>query len=262
LYLLDKIQLLLITLLLSAPIFAQQNKLATIELHEAVSAYVDRPGDLYILQKDNSLLKFDTLGQLLYKKQMDKNVTVFDPRDGARMFTYQKETGKCSFYSEETKQEFLIEQQHAIEPTLACSSGDHNIWLFDHADFSIKKINSSTSKVVAESVISQKQFTAKPQILALREYQNFLFVLEKNSGILIFNSLGIQIKKIPVTGIDYINFLGEELYYKKNNKLIFHDLFDSTVREVDIDPTCNFALLTDSRRYLVYPNRVDFFRNR
>lgn len=177
------------------------------------------------------------------------------------MFKYQKETGQFSFYSEETKQDFLIEQQYAIEPTLACASGDHNIWLFDHADFSIKRINPSLSKVLAESLIDQKQFSTQPQLLLMREYQNFLFILERNSGILIFNSLGIQIKKIQVTEIDYFNFLGEELYYKKNDKLIFYDLFDSSIHEEPVDPASKIALLTDSRRFLIYPNRVDIFKN-
>ena len=240
---------------------AQQNKIATIEINEVVSAYVDRPGDLYLLLKNNTLKKFDSIGNELYGKKYTATPTLFDPRDGARMFMYQKETGLCSFYSNETKQEFIIEQQYAIEPVLACASGDHNIWLLDKADLSIKRINPSLTKVLTEATINQKQFIQKPEILSMREYQNFLFIHEKNSGILIFNSLGIQIRKIPATEITYFNFLGEELYYKKNEKLIFHDLFDSATREVPVDPSCTIILLTDRRQFLLYQNRLEIFKN-
>jgi len=260
-YLGDKrLTLVIITLLLSVAVFSQQKKISSIELSDVEAAYVDRPGDIYIYQKNNTLKKFDSLGNLVLEKKFDQQPTVFDPRDGARMFTYFRKSGQCSYFSEETKQEFLIEQQYAIEPIMACSSGDHNIWIFDQADFSIKRVNPSLSKVVAESIIDQKQFTHQAEIIFMREYQNFLFLLEKNSGILIFNSLGIQIKKIPATEIGYFNFLGEELYYKKNDKLIFHDLFDSSMREESVDPNCTFALLTDRRQYVVYPNRVDIFK--
>lgn len=258
-----KLTLLLLALLLFATAFSQQHqkKITSIELRDIESAYVDRPGDIYIYQKNNTLKKFDTLGNLVLEKIFDQNPTMFDPRDGARMFTFFVKGGKCSYFSEETKQEFLIEQQYAIEPIMACSSGDHNIWLFDQADFSIKRVNPSLSKVMAESIIDQKQFSHQAEVIFMREYQNFLFLLDKNSGILIFNSLGIQIKKIPVAEISYFNFLGEELYYKKNDKLIFHDLFDSSIREELVDPSCLFALLTDSRKFLVYQNRLDIFEN-
>jgi hypothetical protein len=239
--------------------FAQQNKIASIELKDVVSAYVDRPGDIYILQQNNHFHKFDLQGNTILDKQLTQSPTYFDPRDGARMFLYQKENNQFTFYSEETEQKFSLEPQYAIDPALVCSSGDHNIWLFDQSDASIKRINPSQSKVLVESLIDQKQFTGKPDFVFMREYQNFLFILDKNSGILIFNSLGIQIKKISITSIEYFNFLGEELYYKKNDKLILHDLFDSSIRELPIDPTCKFALLTDRRKFLVYPNRLDIF---
>jgi hypothetical protein len=241
--------------------FAQQEKITTINVANVEVAYVDRPGDLYLKLNDNTLLKFDTLGNLLYKKKLE-DFTVFDPRDGARMFQYQKTKGVFSFYSEETSQEFHIEQQYALEPVLACASGDHNIWLLDWSDVSIKKINPAQSKVLVESLIDRKQFTKPLDIIAMREYQNFLFVHEKSSGILIFNSLGIQIKKIADKEIEWFNFLGEELYYKKKDKLIFHDLFDTSMREEPADPLCTFALLTDRRKYLIYPAKVDIFKNR
>lgn len=242
--------------------FAQSNKIATAELQDVASAYIDRPGDLYLLLKNNTLKKFDSLGNLLYEKKHAVAPTLFDPRDGARLFMYQKETRLCSFYSDETKQEFMVESHYAIDPVLACSSGDHNVWVLDRADLSLKCINPILTKVTAELPIDQKQFSVQPQFTSMREYQNFLFLLDKNSGILIFNRLGIQVKKIFITDIDFFNFLGEELYFKKNDTLYFLDLFDSSTHQESVDPLCTFILITDSRRFIIYPNRLEIYKNR
>lgn len=248
-------------LLVSTIAYSQQKKINTIEIDNIQAAYVDRPGDLYIREKDKVIKKFDVQGKLVNTFWFDNSPTTFDPRDGARMFVYFIQTQHCEFFSQETKQEFVIEQHYAIEPTLTCSSGDHQLWILDHSDWSIKRVNPIQSKVLAEGLIDQKQFSTPPQFTFMREYQNFLFLIEKNTGILIFNNLGIQIRKIEAPEVEYLNFLGEELYYKKNDKLIFYDLFDTSVREQSIDPACHFALLTDTRTFLTYPDRVEIFEN-
>ena len=247
-------------LFLPIHIFAQ-NPIATIDISNVQSAYVDRPGDLYLLLKDNTLKKFDTLGSLV-SSQLLESPTTFDPRDGSRLFIYSQHSQRFSFFSQETKQEFSVEQHYAIDPVLACASGDNQVWVLDRSDWSLKRINPSQSKVIAEALIDQNQFAKIPEFTFIREYQNFLFMIEKSSGILIFNSLGKQIKKLEAPKIDYLNFLGEELYYKVNNKLLFYDLFESTTREVPVDLGSRFTLLTDVRKYVVYPNRVDIFKNK
>lgn len=253
---------LLLLLLITSPLFlTAQKKLTSIDINNVVSAYVDRPGDLYILHTDNKISKFDTLGMPIGNMSFEQIPTVFEPRDGARMFIYFADTKKGSFFSPETKQEFSIQNHFAVEPILATSSGDNNIWIVDKADWSIKRFDPKASKIVAEALIDRTQFEGEPKIMAIREYQNFLFVLEKNTGILIFNGLGKQIKKIEGNKIPYFNFLGEELYYIKDDKLFFYDLFDGTTREETVDKKSLYTLLTDARKYVVYSDRIDVFEN-
>lgn len=235
---------------------AQPKKIASIEIGDFQSASVDRPGDLYLFQK-KSVRKISQRGKSQEEISLDDSPTVFEPRDGARMFQYSAKNQLCSFFSAGTKQEFKIEAHYAVEPVLVCSSGDHQLWVLDKSDWSVKRVNPAKATVVSEARIDQKQFAAAPEFLEMREYQNFLFLIERTTGILIFNSLGIQIKKIEAPGINYINFLGEELYYKQNDQLILYDLFDTTTRTMPVDPACRYALVTDTRTYLVYPKRVD-----
>lgn len=253
---------LFILLLITSPLLSlAQKRITAIDIKDVASVYVDRPGDLYILHTDNTISKFDTLGMAVASPKFETTPTVFEPRDGARMFIYSAETKKGSFFSSATNQEFIIHDYYALEPILATSAGDNGIWIVDKADWSIKRIDLKTSKVIAEALINRTQFEGDPKIIAVREYQNFFFVLEKNTGILIFNGLGKQIKKIDAPKITYFNFLGEELYYIKDDKMIFYDLFDGTTREEGADKKALYTLLTDARKYVVYTDRIDVFYN-
>lgn len=253
---------LLLLLLLASPLLASaQKKIATIDIKDVASAYVDRPGDLYILHTDNKVTKFDTLGMVAADMGFEKAPSVFEPRDGSRMFIYFADVKQGAFFSTETSQGFFIYDYFAMEPMLATSSGDNQVWIVDKGDWSVKKFDPKGGKIVAEALIEKNQFEGDLKITAAREYQNFLFLLEKNTGILIFNGIGKQIKKIEGKDIPYFNFLGEELYYRKGDKLIFYDLFDSSTREETMDPKCLYTLLTDARKYVVYADRIEVWEN-
>jgi hypothetical protein len=257
----DKLKkILLLLLLTSTHAFAQPVLVTTIKISDVQSAYIDRPGDLYILQKKNMIKKFDIQGNLISELNFEKKLTAFDPRDGARLFSCFNST--CSFFSDETKQELIIEKEFAIEPSLICSSGDHNVWVLDKADFSLKKISPSESKVLTEVILDLELFKKKPEILFMREYQNFLFILDKNVGIVMFNGIGKKVRVISEPNLTYFNFLGREIYFKKDNKLVFYDLFDTATREEPIDPTCKYALISDVRTFLIYENKIDIFEIR
>jgi len=253
--------LLLLLVLIVPVLVTAQKRITAIDIKDVASVYVDRPGDLYVLHTDNTISKFDTLGMPVASPKFETIPTVFEPRDGARMFTYSAETKKGSFFSSGIRQEFTIHDHYALEPILATSAGDNGVWVVDKADWSIKRIDLKTLKVIAEALINRAQFEGDPKIVAIREYQNFFFVLEKTTGIIIFNGLGKQIKKIDAPKISYFNFLGEELYYVKDDKLIFYDLFDGSTREEAVDKKALYTLITDARKYIVYSDRIDVWEN-
>jgi hypothetical protein len=234
-----------------------QQKTISINAKDIAFAYVDRPGDLYILKQDNVLMKIDQRGMVVSEQSFSEPLSLFEPRDGARMFAYHNQSQRCYFFSAETKQEYKIEQEYAINPILVCSSGDYHIWILDSEDFSLKRVNPVQSKVIVDTPINTKQFTTAPEIKSMREYQGFLFMHEKNTGIIIFNSIGMQIKKIPGANIEYFNFIGEELYYKVNDKLIFLDLFDSSTREERLVQGCKLMLFTDTTQYTQFEDRLE-----
>jgi hypothetical protein len=93
----------------------------------------------------------------------------------------------------------------------------------------------------------------------IREYQGFVFALNPDKGIYIFNSLGKHIRTLEVKGTHQFNFLGQELYFTQGKAVKFFDLFTAESREIPTEKPCRFVVLTDERMLLVNARSIDIF---
>src|SRR5688572_2170847 len=124
---------------------------------EIVFATVDRVGELYVVTKKGQIQKFDVDGKLISLYRNGPVPTLFEPRDGSRLFAYFRKERKIEYLNpsfEATKSE-IIDSAFVIDPWLACSSGDHNLWVLDAADRTMKKINPRTSTVEVDVKIPE-----------------------------------------------------------------------------------------------------------
>jgi hypothetical protein len=239
-----------------------QKKITSREISdEILFATIDRVGELYVITKKGQIQKFDVNGKLLSLYKNEPIPTLFEPRDGSRLFAYFRKERKIQYLnpSLEPSNSALIDSAFVIDPWLACSSGDHNIWVLDAEDKSIKKISPRTSTVEVDVMIPDNLSRDFSNIKSIRDYQGFFFLLDEEKGIHIFNGMGRWIKTISVQALSYFNFLGEELYYPVGNGLTFVNLFSGEKREIPLKKPFTFALLSDERLFLVHTNSIDFF---
>lgn len=254
--------LLAILLCVALPFYVAGQQRVTVQLKgEITGASVDRPGDLYIQFADGTIRKYDGNGKLLQEVKPKVPLTVFEPRDGSRAFSYERPGQWYSFAWFGSFNQVKIADEFAIEPWLVCSSGDTNLWVVDAADLSIKKINTGKGSIDVEVLLSRDVHKRKEDLVSIREYQNFLFIHNKNTGIEIYNALGRQVRVIPGKDILYFNFLGEELYYLQKGKLFFFDLFDSSTREIVLEKEVKLLLLTDQHTFQVFDNSIVIGKN-
>ena len=238
-------------------------KIKTLTLTDTIIASaIDRPGDFYVVTASGQLQRFDKNGKLLLLHKADQAPTLFDPRDGARLFIYYRGGQQYEFLnpSFEPLSSYRVDSSFAIQPWLICPSGEYKLWVLDKADHSLKKINVRASVVEVEVVVVDPASAGyTTAFTTMREYQNFVFLLDPSTGIHIFNALGKHLRTIPAEGIDTFNFLGEELYYLSNDKLEFFNLFTAETRHLDVPPGYTHALLTDERMILLTPHTIEIF---
>ncbi len=253
-------------LFLFTPSFAQR-KIISLTLNDTIiNAAIDRTGDFYVVTKTAQIQRFDQDGKLTLLYKARKIPTLFDPRDGARLFIYYREDQHYEFLSPSFEPipsaSWRIDPAFAIQPWLICPSGEYKLWVLDSMDQTLKKINVKASEVEVEVIVDPMLIENVTSFKTMREYQGFVFLLNPMKGISIFNNLGKHIKTIPVSGIQQFNFLGEELYYLRNDKLQFFNLFTAETREIKIEGEYTAALLTDQRMILFLPQSIEIFEFR
>ncbi len=253
---------LLVALLLAAASTLAQQKIKSFEVSDTILfATVDRPGDLYLVLKDGQIHRYDKNGKLSIAYKHENAPTLFDPRDGARLFAYYRAQQSYEYFnpSFESTASYRIDPAFAIQPWLICPSGDHKLWILDKADNSLKKINAQHTEVEMEVLIDSTLIRNASSFTAMREYQGFVFILNPARGIYVFNGLGIHIKTIEEKGVTAFNFLGEELYFLKNGNISFLDLFTAQTRTIRPFKVSRQVLLTDERQFVVGFKSVDIF---
>jgi hypothetical protein len=243
--------------------YGQFKKIKTVTLNYTPhAAAVDRPGELYLLE-GKRIEQYSPGGVLQQKGELPFVPDIFEPRDGSKMFAFSRRENTFLFFSpmfaalSEARPQ-KADSAFAIHPYFVCSAGDHDLVILDSADWSLKKINLRTNRMIFESVISDSSLYLN-SISYVREYQNFVFMLDKNRGILIFNMLGKLLKTIPARNINYFNFLGEELYFLDKDKLVFFDLFNTESRSIKLPYPPDLALITDENLFLVRTRRLEVF---
>ncbi len=241
---------------LAAGTVAQKTLKSLTLIDKTVFATVDRPGDLYIVSKGGRIQKFNVDGTLISEYKTGPAPTLFDARDGARLFAYFRDDQYYAYLNPS----FDVTAKHAIDPALTikpwlvCASGDHNIWILDGEDKSIKRINNTTSGV---DVDIRLDFSDKFRLTYMREYQGFLFLLDLDEGIRIFSNMGKPLMTLGYPGLASFNFFGEELYYVVGNNLRLFNLFTAHTREIPLAKGGEFVLMTDVRLFSVLGNKAE-----
>jgi hypothetical protein len=236
--------------------FAQLGKkLYEFEETKITTVAIDRLGEFYLQVENQSIKKYNTEGKYLatFEPQTD-SVTSLHPWNPLNVFLYNRNTKTLLFLDRSLKvvQKIIIEPSLAIEPWLACAGNNNtNYWLYDKADFSLKKINLANETILSEIDLTRLYTSQVPDVVYLREYQNLLFLLDKNAGIKIISITGKLIQSLPSSGISNFSFVGEELYYFTQSKIKFYDLYTQQQHEIEVDKETKFALATDERVILV-----------
>lgn len=250
----------ILLLLASSPLLAQKSKPVIVTLPDSVTAaYIDRPGELYVQTSNGVLHRYDKDGNLKATAQDATPPTLFDPRDGARLFAYYRDKQQYTYLNPFFEAGILnpIDAAFAAEPWLACASGDYNIWVLDAADWSLKKIDTQKGIVLVEVPVTSLTADKRKTITYMREYQGFLFLLEHGKALHLYSSMGKHLRTLEAPGIRYFNFLGEEMYFDTNGRLQMVNLFGAPYYYVEGLASQNLILQSDERMFLVHGKTVE-----
>jgi hypothetical protein len=219
---------------------------------------VDRLGNFFLVLSNGNIRKYDPDGKVLAELKNGKDPTLIEPWFHPKIFLYDQSNQLCTTFDRNFKnpERQTIDPFVAIQPLLACPTNDNKLLVLDRADFSIKRVNPGSHEVIREFYIDSTK--TRLNFVYIKEYQNLIFLLDRNSGILIYSNVGKKVNQLK-TDANNFGFFGEELYFLRKDKIVFFDLYTEKTRELDVGEG-EFILVTDERILLAKDNgRVTIF---
>lgn len=229
-------------------VYSQTNltKLKEFKATQVTRVTVDRLGNFFLVNSQGKIKKYDATGKLVASVKQP-SLALIEPWYHPSIFIYTRKNQTYSIYGRnfENRKDYIIEPALAIEPTLVCPTHDNKLWILDKADWSLKKVNPLTNQVLQEFTLDTSVLNASSDFVYLREYLNLIFLVDKNSGILILNHLGKVIETLKIQNLQQIYFFGDELYYYENNSLTFFNLLTEERHSIKLPEATVQAVITD-----------------
>ncbi|MBF9252271.1 hypothetical protein I2I11_03110 [Pontibacter sp. 172403-2] len=225
----------------------------------------DRSGNVYLLDDKYNLLRLDPLG---------RPIDTFSPPTRGRISTIEAWNPMKMLLFYQDRQDVMLLDRFmrpisSINLTdvnyqgiakAASLAADDGFWLFDETNVTLSKLDAHLRKPVIETPLNLILDKEHFDVRMLREYQNMVYLLDYNSGIFVFDNLGNYLKKLPLTGVSYIGFRNNELYFVQKDELHFLDLY---TLEEHVQPLPHklylSAIVNDSRVFLFRQGAADVY---
>ncbi|MEM7103196.1 MAG: hypothetical protein AAF502_08710 [Bacteroidota bacterium] len=183
--------------------------------------------NIYAVDEDGELIKFSPEGEELYRfNEFTLGMpTLIDATNPFKVLLYYPEFQTVVTLDNtlsKTGSFDLFDLDFDIIEAL-CFSNDGNIWLYDPISFKVKKIDNSARTLLSSSDLSLVLESAlEPSFLLERE--NWLFVNDPESGILVFDVYGEYSKTLDMPGLRSFQVVDGRIIYFNDKTLHAFDL--------------------------------------
>jgi hypothetical protein len=208
----------------------------------------DYLGNIYTID-DNEIAKYSPAGALI-SSFSDKNagtITSVDASNPLRVQVFYMDFGQIIYLDDVLSvigSKISLIEQGLDQATLSCSSWDDGIWLYDPQDFELKRLGSDLRLSHQSGNINQLVgIEANPNFII--EKNNFVYLNDPLTGILVFDQFGTYYKTLPVRGIDRFQVSGEQVFYLQDGKLMSYNM--QTFQHANLPITSDRDALLDMR---------------
>lgn len=223
-----KVSLTLILLVISNALPAQYILLDSVQVNSPTYLTSDRSGNIYTGDNLGNIYQYDQELKLVneYSPNKKGNISVLEPWNPLKIFVSYSDLQEYLFLDR-----FLVNANRfrlnglSTFVGLSAPSLDNNLWLVDFSTFSLKKYNLNFGQVDIDRPFDLLLDPKKFNITHIREYQNLLFISDKNSGILVFDNLANYLYKIDANDVEYFSFIGNTIIYIQGKNIVALDLY-------------------------------------
>ncbi|GAA4367046.1 hypothetical protein GCM10023185_38570 [Hymenobacter saemangeumensis] len=210
--------------------------LRQIPLKNPGAASLDRRGALYVADASNNLQQFGAEGLPLnrYAPPLPGNVAQVEAWNVTNILLFYDDRQELVMLDRFLTPLAQLRLSEYFEGTVrvATLAPDNHIWLLDESNLVLREFDSNTLRLTQSTPLDLLIGCSRPDFRFLRQYQNNTYLVDRNSGIYVFDNLGNYRKKLPFAGLSTLGFRGDELYFVQDGSLRFFHLYNLTERSL------------------------------
>ena len=226
----------------------------------------DRLGNLY-LSNDNFLWRYDNNGDSIgaFNSKRYGEITFVDVTDPYQILVFFKDYNQVLYldnYLTVNGDATDLQSLGYDQVSMVCQSREKGIWIFDQIKQKAYRLNSSL-KVTHETVNLAQWFGKRILPNYMIEYNNKLYLNEKESGLYVFDHFATYLNKIPVIGNEQVQLMDDKILYFQadSNKLCQYKLKDFRATCEKLDATnCRDARVEKNRLFILKPKEAVIFK--
>jgi hypothetical protein len=231
---------------------AQLRLLHTYRLDQPVRYFtIDNLGAYYIITRRNELIKFDEQGQWIgnHRQQVLGDLRSVDVVNPLQLLLFYPEFSTLLQLDNMLYQtnRFEIGGLQLGEHSQVCRSFDNNFWVYDERAFRLRKL-AFDLRTVVEGEWLQNEFKGGLAPSYLVEHMERVYLNDPQRGILVFDLYGRYLKTLPITGIDRIDFFGDQLFYIRSGNLYRYHLRALKEEPLVLPPTVKARMVRVNQR--------------
>ena len=220
----------------AAPAGAPWQLLRFIKLANPGAASLDRRGALYVADADNNLRQYGPEGLPLntYAPAQPGHVAQVEAWNVTSMLVFNDDRQQLVLLDRFLAPITELRLADFVDGTVraATLAPDNRIWLLDESRLVLRELDPTTGRLVQNTPLDLLIGRSRPDFRFLRQYQNNLYLVDRSTGIYVFDNLGNFQKKLPFPGLSTVGFRGDELYYLDAGAVHFFHLYHLAERRV------------------------------
>ena len=220
----------------AAPTVAAWKLLRVIKLPNPGAASLDRRGALYVADADNNLRQYGPEGLLLntYAPTQPGHVAQVEAWNVTSTLVFNDDRQQLVLLDRFLSLISEVRLGDVLDGTVrvATLAPDNNIWLLDESTLTLREFDPNTLRPVQSTPLDLLIGRSRPDFRFIRQYQNNIYLVDRSTGVYVFDNLGNYRKKLPFPGLNMVGFRGDELYFMEGGAIIFFHLYSQTERRV------------------------------
>ncbi len=194
---------------------------------EFTSVEVDEHGDVYLVNTEKQLIKFNSgLDTLYIFNEKSAEVEHVAPQNALKILIFNKSLNTIQFLDKTLSpsvDELNLDEVNIPLVDAVGISKDNNFWLFDQYDQSLKKFDAKMNMISTSGNLTNiTGLNWSPT--KLKEIDNRVFVCDSSNGIMEFDFFGSYVQSINLKVKSNFYYNQSSIWFLRNDSLVIHDI--------------------------------------